>query len=143
MRSARGFTLLEVMVALAIMALGMSTAMTFMPKRSSALEVESTARQIAAMLREARSTAIASNHPVGVHVDASRGNFGARTTPLQLELYTTADQSTTESAGSIRFYPDGGSTGGGVAVKDGARRFVVLVDWLSGNVSVVRDAAGR
>jgi general secretion pathway protein H len=48
-----------------------------------------------------------------------------------------------DAAGAIRFYPDGGSSGGGVVVRDGGRRFIVLVDWLSGNISVVRDATSH
>ena len=143
MASAQGLTLLEVLVALGIMALGISAAVGFMPRRPAAVEVEATARQIAAALRDARSTAIASNRPVGLHVDTARGQYGTKATPLQLELFTTADQRVADAAGSIRFYPDGGSSGGGVVVRDGGRRFIVLVDWLSGNVSVVRDATSH
>lgn len=132
-------TLIELMVSLGIMALGLTAAVAFVPKRPAAIEAETTARQIAAALREARSTAIAANQPVGFRIDAAKGHYGTRTTPLPLEIYTTSDQQTAAAAGSIRFYPDGGSSGGGVAVKDGGKRFIVLVDWLSGNISVVKD----
>jgi general secretion pathway protein H len=43
-----------------------------------------------------------------------------------------------DSVGAVRFDPDGGSTGGRVAIAGGDNTWWVGVDWLSGRVSVVQ-----
>jgi general secretion pathway protein H len=142
--SERGLTLLEVLVALGITALLLVVAMPMMPIGSTALRVESTAREIAADLREAHAAAIAGNRTVVFRIDLASGVFGhERAKPhgghnagIQLALYTTDEQRAGAGAGAIRFFADGGSTGGGVAVGVGAQRIMVLVDWLTGHVSV-------
>ena len=142
--SERGLTLLEVLVALGITALLLVVAMPMMPIGSTALRVESTAREIAADLREAHAAAIAGNRTVVFRIDLVSGVFGhERAKPhgghnagIQLALYTTDEQRAGAGAGTIRFFADGGSTGGGVAVGVGAQRIMVLVDWLTGHVSV-------
>jgi general secretion pathway protein H len=40
------------------------------------------------------------------------------------------------SVGSIRFFPDGSSTGGGVLLESDQAGYDVLVDWLTGGISI-------
>jgi general secretion pathway protein H len=147
-RSDRGLTLLEVLVALGIMAMALAVALPFAPKSGTTIEVDTTAREIAAGLRGARAAAIASNRFVEFHVDVANGIFGYdrasrphNANGINLALFTTEERRRGDASGSIRFFPDGSSTGGGVSVSYGKRRLVVMVDWLSGGVSVVRDTA--
>ena len=143
-------TLLEVLVALGIMALVLAVALPMRPRGASTIELESAAQEIAADLRETRAAAIARNKPVSFRIDVASGAYGhdrqkqlpGKTAGIHVTLFTTEQQRLSQSLGSIRFFPDGGSTGGGVALTAGARRVVVLVDWLSGQVSVAPDAAG-
>jgi general secretion pathway protein H len=51
-------------------------------------------------------------------------------------LTTSQDQAVSASLGAIRFFPDGSSTGGGVAILRKPDRYDVLVDWLTGAVSI-------
>lgn len=147
--SERGLTLLEVLVALGIMAFLLVVTLPMMPNGSSALRVESAAREVAADLREAHAAAVARNRTVVFHIDLASGVFGhegakshgRRVTGVDLVLYTTDRQRIGAKAGTIRFFPDGGSTGGGVGVRAGTRRFIVLVDWLTGHISVAPEAA--
>jgi general secretion pathway protein H len=77
-------------------------------------------------------------------VDVQRHTFRLtgdnRTYPLpprvQLSVYTAKSEVPAESLGSIRFYPDGSSTGGRVTVASEKRKFRVDVDWLMGRVTV-------
>ena len=55
---------------------------------------------------------------------------------IRLSLLTVAQERIERGVGSIRFFPDGSSTGGRVSLVQGDRRSDVLVDWLSGRVSV-------
>lgn len=147
--SERGLTLLEMLVALGITALLLVVALPITSTGSPALRVESVAREIATDLREAHAAAIAGNRTVVFRIDLASGAFGhERAKPhdghsagLQLTLYTTDDQRSNARAGTIRFFPDGGSTGGGVVVGAGAQRLMVLVDWLTGHVSVMPRTA--
>jgi general secretion pathway protein H len=148
--SERGLTLLEVLVALGITALLLVVALPMMSSGSPALRLESAAREIADDLRAAHAAAIAGNRTVVFRIDLASGVFGhdrskphhGRDAELSLALYTTEEQRVGTSAGTIRFFPDGGSTGGGIALSAGSRRVMVLVDWLTGAVSVAPGTRG-
>jgi general secretion pathway protein H len=55
-----------------------------------------------------------------------------------VELNTARSELTSETAGGIRFYPDGGSTGGNVRLEANGRVYQVNVAWLTGEASVAR-----
>ena len=56
---------------------------------------------------------------------------------LELKLFTAQSDIISEHRGAIRFYPDGGSTGGRVTLAAGERKFEVDVDWLTGRVAIL------
>jgi general secretion pathway protein H len=66
------------------------------------------------------------------------GNPEVRKLPdsIDLKLYTAQTEVASERKGSIRFYPDGSSTGGRITVSSGERKYLVDVDWLTGRVWV-------
>lgn len=143
-KGATGFTLLELVVALAIAALILTIALPNISRRPGRLELEETSRDIAAALRLTRSRAIAQNQPVLFVADVGQGLYGptgagaSGRVPrgIHLSLYTTQEEAMDGTVGSIRFYPDGSSSGGGVALVEEGIRYEVLVDWLTGSVSV-------
>jgi general secretion pathway protein H len=55
---------------------------------------------------------------------------------VDLKLFTAEAEVSSERNGSIRFYPDGSSTGGRVTVSSGERKYQVDVDWITGRVSI-------
>lgn len=139
-----GFSLLELMVALAIAALVLALVMPTDSRRRARVELASSAREVAAALRLSRSQAITTNRSMAVVVDVENdlyrpsGASAPHAFPRgsQITLHTTQDQELTGSAGAIRFYPDGSSTGGGVGISLGDDHYEVLVDWLTGRVSI-------
>ena len=138
-----GFTLIEVIVTLAILGLALVLIAGYKPPWSSGLGLRGTASELASGLRLARSEAIASNRPVAFDLDiaARRYRVGAGTVRqlpanLSIELLTIAGESRGANVGDIRFNPDGSSTGGRIALADGKRHMAVGVDWLTGRVSV-------
>jgi general secretion pathway protein H len=145
----KGFTLVELLVALAIMALMLGISMPFL-RGTPGMSLEQAARRIAAELRDARGTAMRHSRTVAFAVDTVSGRFGhdrletlpKSQPPIVLSVYTTRDQRRSVVAGTIRFFPDGGSTGGGITLQQGDRRVQLLVDWLTGRVSLAHAGKG-
>ena len=138
-----GFTLIEIVVTLAILGLALVVVAGYKPPWSSGLGLKGTASELARELRLARSEAIATNRPVAFDLDATdhlyRVGAGAkRRLPanLSIKLLTISGESRGANVGDIRFNPDGSSTGGRIALADGTRRVAVGVDWLTGRVRV-------
>ena len=138
-----GFTLIEVIVTLAILGLALIIVAGYKPPWSSGLGLKGTASELASGLRLARSEAIASNRPVVFDLDVTghlyRVGAGAkRRLPdnLSIELLTIIGENRGARAGDIRFNPDGSSTGGRISLADGKQHMAVGVDWLTGRVSV-------
>ena len=142
--AAKGFTLLELLVVLALLALALLLVPPMLSKGVPGAELKAAASEVAAGLREARSRAIARNSEVAfvVDVEARSFHFGATARPrvlaqgLTLSLVTADSEQTGATRGSIRFFPDGASTGGRITLSLGERRYDVAVDWLTGQVSV-------
>jgi general secretion pathway protein H len=139
----RGFTLLELLLVLVIVATGYALVARLAAGGVSGAELKSAARAVAAGLRDARGTAIATQESAALMLDLENRSFEApgrraRALPrrLELKLYTAQSEIVNERRGAIRFYPDGSSTGGRVTVASGERKFLVDVDWLTGRVTI-------
>jgi general secretion pathway protein H len=138
-----GFTLLEVIVTLAILGFALVLVAGYKPPWSSGLGVRATAAELAAGLRLARSEAIARNRSVALDIDVTGhryrvGNGTERRLPanLSFELLTIVGESRGAGIGDIRFNPDGSSTGGRIVLAGAQQRVAVGVDWLTGRVTV-------
>ncbi len=137
-----GFTLIEVMVVLAVLALAGGLVLSRGPQRSAALDMQAASATVMQAMRGARTRAIASNRRVMVLFDAGAATVQAgggtvRALPpgIRIAVTSTADLGGGPRAG-IEFLPDGSSSGGRVELVDGARRRMVGVDWITGRVSV-------
>ena len=62
------------------------------------------------------------------------------TNDLKLSMLTSTDQKIGDATGQIRFDPDGGSSGGRVAIAGGDKTWWVGVDWLTGRVTLAEKA---
>jgi general secretion pathway protein H len=144
MRRPAGFTLLEVIVALVIGAIAYALILGVPGRGTSTADLKASARSLASGLRTAQSTAMATRRDALLTLDMDSREFevpGAlrpRKLPGQvdLKLYTAESEVTSEKRGSIRFYPDGSSTGGRITVSSGERKYLVDVDWLTGRVTI-------
>jgi len=140
---AAGFTLLEMLVVLAVLGLSIVLVAGFRPPWSRGFDLDATAGELASQLRLVRSEAIAHNGPTAFELDLAShrykpGAAGVRSLPpgLQIELVTVAGERQGAAAGGIRFHPDGSSSGGRIVLADRSRRVAIGVDWLTGRISV-------
>lgn len=148
---ARGFTLIELLVVLTIMALLLVVVMPVFGGKPKSVQLAAAAADVVSALRRTRSQAILQNRTTRFLVDPAAGTFAAsaggrveRVPPgIALTLFTGADEVISPNVGAVTFYPDGSSSGGGVALTTGASRYTVLVSWLSGNVTMASQSAAR
>lgn len=143
-RGDAGFTLLEALVALTILALAATAlAPTFGAARPAAA-VDGAARDIAAALKDARAAAVRSGIETAVAVDTEHNTvtpFGASSPRalapgIGMTLVTLRGEQTGAGAGRLRFYPDGSATGGRITLRQGRHTALVDVDWLTGATRV-------
>jgi general secretion pathway protein H len=131
-RAARGFTLVELLVVLVIASLILALVGTSISRSISGAEMRNAAHNVAASLRYTRTRAILSKSEQVFLVDTEAHSYRAAdreqaTLPegMNLELNTARSELTSETAGGIRFYPDGGSTGGNVRLEANVRPFAI------------------
>jgi general secretion pathway protein H len=144
-RSALGFTLIEVILVMVIIAAGSVMIVRGIGSGTPTWELKGGARKIAAAMRVARSEALTTRRETTVTIDLERREFvvssDARVHPLpkaaEIKLFTADQEVVSETQGAIRFYGDGSSTGGRVTIGEGDRRFEVDVDWLTGRVRIL------
>jgi general secretion pathway protein H len=140
---AAGFTLIEMIVVLAILGFALVLIVGYKPPWSRGLDLDAGAAELAGQLRLARSEAIAGNRAVALDLDFAGhryrvGDATPRPLPagLAVELLTVAGERQGVTTGGIRFHPDGSSTGGRIVLAGGSRRVAIGVDWLTGRVAV-------
>ncbi|HEX6112644.1 MAG TPA: GspH/FimT family pseudopilin [Geminicoccaceae bacterium] len=140
----RGFTLLELLVVLAIIGVVLAFVPGFILRGQPGLDVDVAARAIADALRQARSDAVLQNREQLFALDVEQRLFrvGGQRAPVQIPrgveitFQTARSEAMSETIGQIRFYPDGSATGGRIGLAIDGQQVEVVVDWLTGLVSV-------
>src|SRR5580765_3726425 len=133
---AAGFTLIEMIVVLAVLGLAMTLIISNGTTISPAIHARAAAESISAALRSARSEAVMTNRSILFTVDVSNRKYQWGQAPpqilandLSLSLMTSRDEVVSTAEGRIRFDPDGSSSGGRVTVAGGERTWWIGIDW--------------
>ena len=129
---------------LGVLALVTAMVLPMMTGAQSKADIRASAHDLAAALRTTRNLAMTQGRTEAFLVDTTSGAFraGAADAPhriargVGLVLITATQERIDEHTGSIRFFADGSSTGGGIRLSKGNNRDQVLVDWLTGRVSI-------
>jgi general secretion pathway protein H len=144
MSSARGFTLMEMMLVLAIAAALTAVAVPNLQPALAAMRLRGAASDVASALRHVRGHALSSGREATFTLDikrhayqvSSRAKSYALPDSVRLRLFTAEQELVGEDLGRIRFFPDGSATGGRVTLEAGGNRRLVDVNWLTGDVTV-------
>jgi len=145
MTRSHGFTLMELLVTLSIAMLLLALVPPLFSSGVSSAEFKSAARRVAAGLRFARGYAVSHDQETTLSLDLERrvfqitGNPRVNSLPegIDIKLFTAQSELVDESTGSIRFFPDGSSTGGRVTLARGNSEYAVDVSWLTGRVEIL------
>ena len=135
---APGFTLMELLVVLTIVALVAAVAAPRLVGSGVAARLEADARAVEDMLDRARLTALSGNRDTMVTVDMAGGILtgpnGAQTQlqSARVSSMTTAEALVTGETGRFRFFSDGSSTGGRLTLAAEDLTRTVTLDWLTG-----------
>lgn len=137
-----GFTLVELLVVMGILAIVLVVVVNARPK-AAATRVAVTARAVGATLQLARAQAMASNTETVFRVDTDRLQFGLPRTmhsfPRGMTVaMTVAETERVAEVGGIRFFPDGQSSGGEIALTLEGRSARIAVNWLTGESQLNR-----
>lgn len=142
MRRARGFTLVELLVVFAILALVIALVPVAFERMRESSQYRDAVRTMFGQLRSARTMAMAEGREVRFVVNLPGRSYGVEPhlkplpEPLQLRAIVAGREMGPEGQASIRFLPSGGATGGSIEIlrsPDVGTR--LRVDWLSGRVT--------
>lgn len=138
-----GFTLVELLVVLALVALAVALVPPSLERLRDTMRYRDAVRAVVVDLRQARQLAAAEARDVRFVVDLEGRRFGIEgrglrplPEPLTMRLTTAGIEWDPARVGAIRFLAEGGATGGSLEVlrpQGGGVR--IVVDWLSASVS--------
>lgn len=148
-RRTRGFTLVEVIAVVALIALAATVVAVSVGGGLSGARVRAASKDLTAALRYTRGQAIVEREQKTLLLDLENRSYTAPDREpvelpqgMEIRLVTARQELEGEGAGRIRFFPDGSSSGGRITLVRGEAEWQIEVEWLTGKV-VLRDPAGE
>ena len=145
-RTQTGFTLIELLAAMTIMGMVLAVSIPASVRLYESIQYRQAVRDVITVLGSARYAAVNTGRAQDVAINPKTNEVRLNNKRTQLPeglnlVVTTAREVNREDEGVIRFYPEGGSSGGGVDIeRPGADGVRISVDWLVGRVSQERYA---
>jgi len=142
----RGFTLLEILVVLVLIGLMVSMVGLSLSKSVSRTEVRNASRNVLSAIRYTRTRALVTHKEQVLMIDLEKRTVSAPDQkPVQLPegielgMITAEREQQSETVAGIRFFPDGGSTGGKILLTVGEREYEIHIQWLTGEARLVKS----
>jgi general secretion pathway protein H len=141
-----GFTLLELLLVLGILALAGYFTMPLLNRPAGDATLTATAQKLAGAMRVARAAAIRDNIEHTLTIDLAKRRFwvdgltGASAIPagIAVDFVTVRAEQLAARQGRLRFFVDGSATGGNVILTAGRRVVTINLDWMTGHASLTR-----
>ena len=140
-----GFTLLEVVCVVAIIALLAAVILPALPRGTSYARLEAYAIETATLLKQDRFAAMRKRTRIATEISAATRTFRSGVTGRAVRLPNDiaveallAKRCDDRAAGrTIDFFPSGRSCGGTIALTRLGKGFQVRVNWLTGGIELV------
>jgi general secretion pathway protein H len=139
-----GYTLLELMVVLAIFSLAAALVLPRIGAGGERVALKSAALQLAAGLRATRTEAMSASKETSLILDVKQRRYWAdgavklRALPNGISILTGSKPgepiATTRAA--VRFQPDGSASGGWIGLRSKTQAADITIDWLTGATSI-------
>ncbi len=149
-RPSRGFTLIEVVAVLILIAVVAGAAAFSLGKNLDGAKIRAATRDLTAALRYTRGQAIVKHEQRALEIDVEARTYQAPGRPvvalpegLDMKLLTASSELTGDGKGLIRFFPDGSSSGGRITLLRNRYEWRIEIAWLTGEVRMEEDRDER
>jgi general secretion pathway protein H len=144
MKLSTGFTLMEMLVGLAILTLALTLVPPLFTNVITSTQIKSATRILAASLKQVRSEAISKQTETTLTLDVESQQFavGVKLRSLdlpkdtRLTLIAADTEQLSAQQAAIRFFPDGSSTGGRIELSHLRNQYRIDVNWLTGTITI-------
>ena len=136
----RGFSLVELLVVLALVGLSLSVVGPPVGRSLDASRLKASTRSLLITARTARSLARTEQREVTLMIDVESRTYGLdeqRDLSIQpkaakSEVTAAESERRTENLIGVRFFPNGSATGGLINLSLNNQRHAIKIDWLTG-----------
>lgn len=150
MRRQRGFSLIELIVVIVLIAATTALAASVMTTGLPGQQLRNASRELAAQLRYTRAQAIVTGKSQLFTLDAGSREWQAPNRrhgqlPREIDIVATGAriEQTDADVAAIRFFPAGAATGGRILLSREQAAWQIDVEWLTGEVTLKRAQAQR
>ncbi|MGH8108775.1 MAG: type II secretion system protein XpsH [Arenimonas sp.] len=148
MRSARGFSLLEIVVVVGLISVLVTFAAYALNKQRPGQQLRSSAKELAAELRFTKSQAMMTGQAQVFQINANtrewtgpKNHSGVLPKSLEIIATTAKREQPDDGIAAIKFFPDGAATGGRIVLQHDKAKWQVDVKWLTGEVKVTKPGS--
>lgn len=145
-KSANGYTLTELLVVLLILSIALGGSVMFSLGRAGKASLPRLSSQVASLIGSASTRSVLTQREVLVIIDPVTNEIStiaedSISVPerFSIEIITAKSELLGERRAAIRFFPEGGSTGGSIRLSDAGNAVSIEVDWLTSRISIVED----
>jgi len=139
-----GFSLLEIIVVMVMIALLMGFFASGMSESLNKAKIRAVSKDLVSAIRYTRSKAVVKHEQKTITFNVKNKTYQVPRKKIvhipdaiDINVYTADSEITDDTIGSIRFFSDGSSTGGWVKLTHKNRIWKINVNWLTGEITMV------
>ncbi|MGJ8662312.1 MAG: GspH/FimT family protein [Marinicella sp.] len=141
-----GFTLIEVLVVLVMLAVLAGTVAFNMSGSLKASKIRAASKDLVAALRYTRSQAVVKHKEQRLMINVTTKSYQVPGKPkvmlpegMELKVFAAESEVPSEDTAGFRFFSDGSSTGGRITLIYDERFWRINVAWLTGEIRLFKD----